>query len=55
MVTQPVPVPAPEGSGVVDTDGVNTLDLESGGLESVDDEPEGSAGVGAGEDVLVHE
>lgn len=37
------------------TNGVDTLDLEASALDSVNDESERSASVGAGEDVLVHE
>lgn len=55
LVTHPVPVPAPEGSRVVNTDGVDTLDFETSTLKAVDDESERSASVGTREDVLVHE
>jgi hypothetical protein len=55
LVAEPVAVPPPQSSRVVDADGVDHLDLEAGTLESVDDEAEGSRGVGAGEDVFVHE
>lgn len=55
LVAHPVPVPAPESGGVVDTDGVNSLDLESGTLKFVHDETKRGRGIGTGEDVLVHE
>lgn len=54
-VAHPVTVPAPEGSGVVDANGVNTLDLKTSPLEVVDNESERSASVGTREDVLIHE
>jgi hypothetical protein len=55
LVTHPVPVPAPEGGRVVDTDGVDGLDLEAGALELVDDETERGGSISTGENVLVHE
>lgn len=55
LVTHPVPVPAPEGGRVVDTDGINGLDLEAGTLKAVNHEAKRSRGIGTGEDVLVHE
>lgn len=55
LVAEPVTVPPPEGGGVVDTDGVGHLDLETSTLEGVDDKAERSRGVGTGEDVFVHE
>lgn len=55
LVTHPVSVPAPEGGRVVDTDGVNTLDLETSALKTVDDEAKRGRSVSTGEDVLVHE
>lgn len=54
-VAHPVPVPAPEGSRVVHTDGVDGLDLESGTLKTVHDETKRGTGISTGEDVLVHE
>lgn len=54
-VAQPVAVPVPQGRRVVHTDGVDSLDLKTSSLETVDNEAQGSARVGAGEDVLVHE
>lgn len=55
LVAHPVSVPAPEGGRVVDTDGVNTLDLEASALKTVDNEAKRGRGIGTGEDVLVHE
>ncbi len=55
LVADPVLVPAPEGGRVVDAEDVDVLDLEAGGLELIDDPAERAGGVGAGEDVLVHE
>lgn len=54
-VAHPVPVPAPEGSRVVHTNGINSLDLKASALEAVHDEAKRSTGVSTGEDVLVHE
>lgn len=54
-VAHPVTVPAPEGGGVMDANGVNTLDLKTSALEVVDNKSERSASVGTGKDVLVHE
>lgn len=39
----------------MNANGVNALDLKTGTLEFVDNEAKGSASVGTGEDVLVHE
>lgn len=55
LVAHPVPVPAPESSGVVNTDSVNSLDLEAGALKLVDDEAERGGGISTREDVLIHE
>lgn len=54
-VAQPVAVPAPESSRVVDTNGVDTLDLKSRTLKAVDNKSKRSTSVGTGKDVLVHE
>lgn len=54
-VAHPVAVPAPKGSTVVNTDGVNALDLEASALKLVDGPAERSRGVSTREDVLVHE
>lgn len=55
LVGEPVPVPSPEGSRVVDTNGINTLNFPAGLLALVNVETERSGSVSAGEDVLVHE
>lgn len=55
LVAHPVPVPAPQGSRVVNTDSINTLDLETSTLETVDDESKRGTSIGTREDVLVHE
>ena len=55
LVADPVAVPFPEGGGVVHTDGVNLLDLETSALKLVDDPAERCRSVGTREDVLVHE
>lgn len=55
FVADPVPVPAPEGSGVMHADGVDAFDFEAGAFEGVDEPAEGSGGVGAREDVFVQE
>lgn len=54
-VAEPVSVPAPESSRVVNANGVDALDLEAGALELVDNPAKRSGSVGAGEDVLGHE
>lgn len=54
-VADPVTVPAPEGGGVVDTNGVDGLDFETSSLQTVDNKAQGGASVSTGEDVLVHE
>jgi hypothetical protein len=54
-VGHPVTVPPPEGGRVVNTDGVDVLDLESGRLQLVDEEAERGRCIGTREDVLVHE
>jgi hypothetical protein len=54
-VGEPVTVPPPESSGVVNTDGVNVLDLKTGALELVDNPSKRSGSVSTREDVLVHE
>lgn len=54
-VAHPVAVPAPESSTVVNTNGVNALDLEASTLKLVDSPAERSRGVSTREDVLVHE
>ena len=54
-VAHPVTVPPPESGRVVNANRVNALDLKTGTLEFVDDEAKGSASVGTGENVLVHE
>lgn len=54
-VAHPVAVPPPEGSRVVNTDGVNVLDLKASALKLVDNPAQRSGSVGTREDVLVHE
>ena len=54
-VAHPVAVPAPKSSTVVNTNGVNALDLETGTLELVDSPAKRSRGVSTRENVLVHE
>ena len=54
-VANPVAVPAPEGSRIMYTNGINTLNLKASSLKSVDDESKRSASIGARENVLVHE
>ena len=55
LVAEPVAVPPPEGGGVVNTNSIDHLDLETSTLKSVDDEAQRSRSVGTGEDVFVHE
>lgn len=54
-VSEPVPVPSPQSSGVVDTNGVNRLNLEASALKVVDEESKWGRSVSAWEDVSVHE
>jgi len=54
-VGAPVIVPTLDGGGVVDTDGLDAVDLEAGTLALVDDPGERAGGVGTGEDVFAHE
>ena len=55
LVTHPVSVPSPEGSGVVNTNGINALDLKTSALKALDVESQRSRGVCTREDVPVHE
>lgn len=54
-VAEPVTVPSPKGRRVVNTNGVDALDLPSGRLELINVGAERGGGVGTREDVLVHE
>lgn len=54
-VANPVSVPTPKSTRVVNTDSVETLDFETSALELVDGPAKRSTSVRAGEDVLVHE
>lgn len=54
-VGHPVTVPPPEGSRVVNTDGIDVLDLETSPLQLVDNPAERSRSVSTRENVLVHE
>lgn len=54
-VGHPVAVPPPESSRVVNTDGIDVLDLEAGTLQLVDNPAERSRSVSTRENVLVHE
>ena len=55
LVAHPVSVPSPEGSGVVNTNGINVLDLKTSALKALDVEAQRGRGVRAREDVSVHE
>lgn len=55
LVAQPITVPPPESSRIVNANRVDHLDLETSTFKSVDDETKGSGCVCAREDVLVHE
>lgn len=55
LVADPVSVPSPESSRVVDANGVDSLDLEPGTLELVGKPAQWARGISTGEDVLVHE
>ena len=54
-VRHPVSIPPPQGSRVVDADGIDPFDLEAGTLKLVDEPSQRRRSVGAREDVLVHE
>ena len=54
-VSKPVPVPSPQGSGVVDSNGVNRLDFKASALQVVDEESKWGKSISAWEDVSVHE
>lgn len=55
LVRDPVLVPAEDGRGVVHAEDVDAFDFEAGFFALVDDPGERAGGVGAGEDVFVHE
>lgn len=55
LVAHPVSVPAPQGGGVVNTNVIDRDSLETSALHLVEEEREGSGGIGTGENVLVHE
>ena len=55
LVADPVLVPAPDGSRVVDTEDIDVLDFKASGLDLLDNPAEGARSIRAGEDVLVHE
>lgn len=55
LVAEPVSVPSPESRRVVDTNGIDGLALETGGLKVVNEESKWGRGVGSWEDVSVHE
>lgn len=55
LVGEPVSVPSPESGRVVDTNGIDSLDLPSSTLDSADVVVERAGSVSTREDVLVHE
>ncbi len=55
LVREPVLVPTVESSTIMHAENVDVLDFEAGRFELGDDPAEGAGGVGAGEDVFVHE
>lgn len=55
LVGEPIAVPSPQSGRVVDADSIDALDLEAGAFKRVDNEAQGSRGIGAGEDIFVHE
>lgn len=55
LVRHPVQVPAVDSGRVMDSDGVDVLDLETSALELLDDPVQGHGGISTGEDVLGHE
>jgi hypothetical protein len=54
-VAHPVAVPLPESRRVMNTNGVNTLDLEAAALQLVNDPAKRSGSISTREDVFVHE
>lgn len=54
-VAHPVAVPLPESRRVVNTNGIDILDLKASTLQLVNDKAERSRSIGTGENVLVHE
>lgn len=55
LVCQPVLVPPEDGGGVVHPEDVGGFEFETGAFETADYPVYGAGGVGAGEDVFVHE
>jgi hypothetical protein len=55
LVGEPVLVPTPESSRVVDTKNINVLDFKSDRLDLVDNPTKGATCIGTREDILVHE
>ena len=54
-VRHPVTIPSPKSGRVVNTNGIDVLDLETSTLELVDEPAQRRRGVSTWEDVLVHE
>ena len=54
LVAEPVSVPSPQSGGVVDTDGIDRLALETGTLKVVNKETKWGRGISSWEDVSVH-
>lgn len=54
-VGHPVTVPPPDCSGIVNTDGINRLDLKASAFELVDSPTKRCRRISSGKDVLVHE
>ena len=55
LVCKPVSVPSPESSRVVNTNGINMLDLETGALNRSDIVVERGRSIGTREDIFIHE
>lgn len=55
LVGHPVAVPSPESGGVVNTNSINVLDLETSSLKLVDNPAKRSRSISTRENVLVHE
>lgn len=54
-VCHPVSVPPPESSAVVDSNGIDALNLKTSSFKLIDEPTKRGRGIGTGEDIFVHE
>jgi hypothetical protein len=54
-VCHPVSVPPPESSAVVDSNGIDTLNLKTSSFKLIDEPTKRGRGISTGEDIFVHE